>query len=455
MADITMPKMGFDMEEGTIVRWLKQAGDEVKKGEPIAEIETDKVTIEIEAFESGTISEIVANEGETVPVGGTIAKLGGADGAAVATPETTEAHVAPSGAPEAVQEGAEDVRETESAQGQIGESHAVTSTAAKQTEELAGTAGGDGGAGPAPAGERVLASPLARRLAEEHELDLSQIKGSGPGGRIVRSDVEAALSGERPAAQPQPAATPAPQVQPTPEAAPAAPQPAEERPGVRREPLSRMRKTIARRLTQSKAPVPHFYVTSAIDMGPAMQLRKQLNASGDVKITVNDMVVKAAALALKKFPMLNATFTEDALEYHDYIHVSIAVATDTGLLAPAVTDVDKKSLGTLSAEAKELVERTRNGKATSEELQRGTFSVSNMGMYPVESFTAIINPPQSAILAVGTVQEEPVVHDGEITIGQIMRATVSVDHRVADGAIGAEYMQELKRLLENPMQILL
>jgi pyruvate dehydrogenase E2 component (dihydrolipoamide acetyltransferase) len=325
---------------------------------------------------------------------------------------------------------------------------------------------------------------VARRLAQENNLNIATLEGSGPSGRIVRRDVEAVLSGEKqpqaiaqaapaqapqaqPAAQPAPtpapapAPTPAPAAQPaaqaTPQAQPAAPtQPTTEvRPGVRREPLSRMRQTIARRLTQSKAPVPHFYVTSAIDMAAALDLRKQFNAGGDVKITVNDMIVKAVAVALRKFPALNASFAEDALEYHDYINISIAVATDNGLLAPAVTDVDKKGLGTLSAEAKELIERTRNGKATPDELTRGTFSVSNMGMYPVESFSAIINPPQSAILAVGTVNEEAVVRDGQVTVGQIMRATISVDHRVADGAVGAQYMQELKRVLENPMLILL
>jgi pyruvate dehydrogenase E2 component (dihydrolipoamide acetyltransferase) len=327
-------------------------------------------------------------------------------------------------------------------------------------------------------GGRVIASPVARRLAQENNLNIATLEGSGPSGRIVRRDVEAVLSGAKqpqavaqpaptqPAAQPapapQPVAQPAPAAQPaaqqaTPQAQPAAPtQPTTEvRPGVRREPLTRMRQTIARRLTQSKAPVPHFYVTSAIDMGAALDLRKQFNAGGDVKITVNDMIVKAVAVALKKFPALNASFAEDALEYHDYINISIAVATDNGLLAPAVTDVDKKGLGTLSAEAKELIERTRTGKATPDELTRGTFSVSNMGMYPVESFSAIINPPQSAILAVGTVNEEAVVRDGQVTVGQIMRATISVDHRVADGAVGAQYMQELKRVLENPMLILL
>ncbi len=219
--------------------------------------------------------------------------------------------------------------------------------------------------------------------------------------------------------------------------------------------MSRLRQTIARRLVQSKGPVPHFYVTTEIDMGAVVELRKQLNASGDVKITINDLVVKAAAIAMKKFPVLNASFAEDAILYHDYVHVSIAVATDNGLLAPAVTDVDKKSLGTISTEAKELISRTRSGKATPDELQRGTFSVSNLGMYPVDSFVAIINPPQAAIIAVGAIAEQPVVRDGQIVVGQIMKATISIDHRVSDGAVGAEYMQELKRLLENPMLILL
>jgi pyruvate dehydrogenase E2 component (dihydrolipoamide acetyltransferase) len=206
---------------------------------------------------------------------------------------------------------------------------------------------------------------------------------------------------------------------------------------------------------QSKGPVPHFYVTSEIDMGAARDLRKQLNAGGDVKITVNDMIVKAASLAMRKFPALNASFADDALIMHDYIHAGIAVATDNGLLAPAVTDTDKKSLGTLSAEAKDLIGRTRSGKATPDELGRGTFSVSNLGMYPVDSFVAIINPPQAAIVAVGAVSEQPVVRGGQIVIGNVMKATISVDHRVADGAVAAEYMQELKRLLETPMLILL
>jgi pyruvate dehydrogenase E2 component (dihydrolipoamide acetyltransferase) len=547
MADITMPKMGFDMTEGTIVRWLKQVGDEIKKGEPIAEIETDKVTIEIEAFESGTLSELVANEGDLVPVGDVIARLGGNGAAAAPSGNGQQTDAAASGgtavaeaegantAADAMPAAKAEATGAGPAQMDRDQGGSTASDAAAQTEaaaegNVAISTTSDGGAaqtgstttqpgdetappqagygsddttqgGPNPAGGttsavgeqmqpvggnggRVIASPVARRLAQENNLNIATLEGSGPSGRIVRRDVEAVLSGEKqpqaiaqaapaqapqaqPAAQPAPtpapapAPTPAPAAQPaaqaTPQAQPAAPtQPTTEvRPGVRRELLSRMRQTIARRLTQSKAPVPHFYVTSAIDMAAALDLRKQFNAGGDVKITVNDMIVKAVAVALRKFPALNASFAEDALEYHDYINISIAVATDNGLLAPAVTDVDKKGLGTLSAEAKELIERTRNGKATPDELTRGTFSVSNMGMYPVESFSAIINPPQSAILAVGTVNEEAVVRDGQVTVGQIMRATISVDHRVADGAVGAQYMQELKRVLENPMLILL
>ncbi len=208
-------------------------------------------------------------------------------------------------------------------------------------------------------------------------------------------------------------------------------------------------------MVQSKGPVPHFYVTVAIDMGPAMALRKQLNAMEGVKISVNDMVVKASALTLKQFPVLNASFAEDALEYHDQIHVSIAIATDNGLLAPAVTDVDKKSISVVADETRDLAERTRTGKATPDELTRGTFTVSNLGMFgDIESFVAIINPPQAAILAVGKAIETPVVKDGQIVIAPIMHATISVDHRVGDGAVAAQYLQALKLMLEEPMRLL-
>ena len=502
MAEVTMPKMGFDMTEGTIVRWLKKVGDEVKKGEPIAEIETDKVTIEIEAFSSGTLTQIVAEEGSVVAVGAPIAILGGdgqaasgSDGQAAPAADTTATGGAQAEATSALpadrdrEQGV--VTASDAAQQTEGAGSATQSAAPRQGYGSDVTAQQEVAGGPAPSGStptssgaqmqpattqanggHVPASPVAKRLARENNVNIAQVSGSGPGGRIVRRDVEEFVrnggSKAAPATQPtQQPTQPQPTQQPT-QPQPAAQQPAtqqpaqqptaqpELRPGTRREPMSRLRQTIARRLAQSKAPVPHFYVTTEIDMGAALDLRKQLNASGDVKITVNDLIVKAAAIAIKKFPALNASFAEDALDYHDYVNASIAIATDNGLLAPAITDVDKKSLGTISAEAKDLAERTRNGKATPDELQRGTFSVSNMGMYPaVESFVAIINPPQSMILAVGAVKEQPVVRDGQIAIGQIMKVTISIDHRVSDGAIGAQYMAELKRLLENPMLILL
>ncbi len=504
MADITMPKMGFDMEQGTIVRWLKQVGDEIKKGEPIAEIETDKVTIEIEAFDSGTLTEIVADEGAVVPVGDRIAVLGG-NGAAPAPQASAGAET------QTAQQGST----ATAAEPKAGEGGEAASSTAQQTQAAAsGNGGAQTQAAPAPAastaaprpgygsdtvaeaetqgsptplaetvatagiGERmepvgagsdgahVKASPVAKRLASEKQINIAQISGSGPGGRIVRRDVEEFLSsGAQVAPQPAvqaPAAARAP-VQPTaapvqPAPAPAAQQPAPQaqpRPGTRREPLSRLRQTIGRRLAQSKVQAPHYYVTVAIDMGAAMALRKQLNAMEGVKISVNDMVVKACALALKQYPALNATFAEDSIDYFEAINISIAVATDNGLLAPAVTDVDKKSLGVLAAESRELIERTRSGKATPDELQRGTFTVSNLGMYDVESFVAIINPPQAAIVAIGAATETPVVKDGQVVIAPIMKATISADHRISDGVVGAQYLQAVRTLLEEPMRLLI
>lgn len=502
MAEITMPKMGFDMEEGTLVRWLKKVGDAVKKGEPIAEIETDKVTIEIESFSAGTLTKLVAEEGQTVPVGDTIAVLDGeeagaaqGDGAsqdgppeqAAAVSEDAPAEQASGATAATAERPSGDAAQSQAA----GEGGEAASGAAEQT-----ASGGDGATataeapregygtdvtaeeeitgqevepveGPSPNGGqagRVAASPVAKRIARENNVDIATITGSGPSGRIVREDVEAALKAgpatrQAPAAQPQ-APKPAPQQPEAPKPAPQqpeAPKPAPQAAGdrTRREPLSRMRQTIARRLVQSKAPVPHFYVTVAIDMTDAMALREQLNAGGDVKITVNELFVKATAVAMAKFPALNASWGEDAIEFHDYINVGIAVATDNGLLAPAITDVDRKSLGTISREAKELIKRTREGKATLDELQRGTYSTSNLGMYPVDSFVAIINPPQSTNIAVGAVTDTPVVKDGEVVVRKVMKATISCDHRVSDGAVAAEYMQELKRILEQPMLILL
>lgn len=451
MADITMPKMGFDMEQGTIVRWLKNVGDKIEKGQAIAEIETDKVTIEIESFAAGTLTKIVADEGAVVPVGGVIAELDGPSGAAAAPSN---------GAPAKAASG--DAAPVGASASRGGEGGEATSAAAKQTTAASDTAGSAPAAEQPKAaagnGERVFASPMARRLAGEAGLEIAEIKGSGPGGRIVRRDVESFAQQPRTAAPAAQAAAPAPAPAAEPVAAAPAAQPAPPATAAgagRREPLSRLRQTIARRLSQAKREVPHYYVTVAIDMSAAMELRKQLNSMDGVKISVNDMVVKACALALKQFPTLNASFGEDSLIMHDQINISIAIATDNGLLAPAITDVDKKSLGVLASETRELAERTRSGKATPDELGRGTFTVSNLGMFGAESFVAIINPPQAAIVAVGAATETPVVKDGQIVIAPIMKATISADHRVSDGVVGAQYLQAVKALLETPMRLLI
>ena len=500
MTEILMPKMGFDMQEGTIVRWLKKVGDDVKKGEMVAEIETDKVTIEIESFASGKLTRIIAGEGQAVPVNSAIAELDGPTaGDAAPAPDAAPAADVPTPAPAAAptagdaatpqlaeaasaspQDNAAAVQPAQNpiAVGEVGDAgkgltEPSTSVAPRDGTAQASAPAPQNGQAAAPANGHIIASPIAKRIASEQNVTLSTVQGSGPGGRIVRRDVESAVqqrasqpaptapqaAAPAPVAAPAPQATPAPQAAPAPQATPApqaapAPQPAPANERTHREPLSRLRQTIARRLVQSKGPVPHFYVTTEIDMGAVVALRKQINTATEGRITINDFIVKAVALTLKQFPTLNASFAEDALEYHDYINVSIAVATDNGLLAPAVTDVDKKALGTISAEAKEMIERTRVGKATPDELGRGTFSVSNLGMFPVDSFVAIINPPQSAIVAVGAVTETPVVRDGQIVIAQVMKATISVDHRVADGAVAAQFMQALKKTLENPLLIL-
>lgn len=415
MADITMPKMGFDMTEGTIVRWLKKVGDHVNKGEAVAEIETDKVTIEIESFVSGTISEIVAPAGSRTPVGGVIARTGEA-GAAAAAP----AAATPAPAP----------------------------TPAAPAAPVA--------VAPAPAvaaGGSVKASPIAKRMAREHNLDLASIPGSGPQGRVVRDDVAAALSGRPAVPAPVAPAAPAAPVAPV---APALPSAAA---GSTVVPLSNMRRTITRRLTQSWQNAPHFYITMDVDMGAALALRKQINAPlpKDQQISINDMIVKACGVALAAYPHLNASFVEEGIQLNPSVNVSIAVALDTGLVAPVVTNADSRSLSGISREAKRLIALARDGKLGAENLQGGTFTVSNLGMYGVTEFDAIITPPQCAILAVGAVRRVPVFKgdSDEVIAANLCAITVSADHRITDGAEAAKFVGEIKRLLENPLAMLI
>jgi len=373
-SDVLMPKMGYDMTEGKILRWLKKEGDAVKRGESLAEIETDKVNIEIEAFATGTLGQIVGHEGEMIPVGQKIAVILG------------EGETATNGASET--KAAAPAQPATTAQADTGETprQPATPTPAEQ-QTPAGTQAREAVAAPSGPEGRIKASPLARRIAQEHELDLSQIKGSGPGGRIVREDVQAALQ----AAPAQPAA-PAP-------AAPAA-LPAEAAPAAARQaPLTRMRAAIGRRMVESKTTIPHFYVSAEVDMTEALAWRKRLNDAAQAegyKITVNDLIVKACGLALTKFPNINASFGGDHIEVHDQIDVSIAVALKEGLIAPVVRGVDKKSLGAVAREAADLVGRAREGKLTPDEFSGGTFTVSNLGPYNVETFIAIITPPQAA-----------------------------------------------------------
>ena len=420
---LMMPKMGFDMEQGKIVRWLKQEGDAVERGEKVVEIETEKVTIEVENFDDGILHTIVAREGEEVPVGEPIAVVAqpGEDVDLAALNITVSA--APATEPATPAEAA-----------------ASNGAAVEAPVPEAAPA--------APAG-RVRASPLARRLAAEYGLDLASITGSGPLGRIERRDVEAARAAP-PAAAPPPAAPaplPAPAV-----AAAAGPEYEDIEP-------NRMRAAITRAMTMSKPGAPHFYVTVPIDMGATMALRKQLVALApdeSAQPSLNDMVIAGVARTLRNVPDLNAWFIDGKVRRFRRVHVGVAVSLDDGLVVPVVHDTDTKSVYQLAAEMKALIERTRGGRNRPEDFESGTFTISNMGALnrDIEEFSAIINPPQAAILAVAASIRQPVVRDDQIVIADIMRVTLSVDHRVGDGAKAVTFLAELKRIMENPLLLL-
>ena len=408
MSAIIMPKMSDTMEEGKIVRWLKNEGDQVTEGEPIAEIETDKANVEMEAFEPGVIKQIIAKEGETVPVGQTIAELEPPGVAAAPKPAEPErpAVTAPP-PPEPVRPPVQEVLAREEA---------------------------------APEEERIKASPLARKIAEEHGVDLSKLEGTGPNGRITESDVERYL---QPAGAPVQAPAP-----PTP-APPSFEVPSEE------VELSKIRKAIGERMTKSKQTIPHFYVTSEIEMDWASRVRDELNLDeSQPKISYTDLIVKAAALALAKFPNVNASYHDGKLAVHMQINVAIAVALEEGLVAPVVHDADKKPLRQIAAETRELAQHARENTMRAHEYTGATFTVSNLGMFDVESFISIINPPECASMAVGSIREMPVIIEGSVAASKRMKVTVSADHRVLDGAVAAKFLQEFKRRLEAPVGLL-
>jgi pyruvate dehydrogenase E2 component (dihydrolipoamide acetyltransferase) len=445
MPNVIMPKMGDAMEEGTLLRWLKQVGDEIAVGDPLAEIETDKVSLEIEATEAGVLSKTYVDEGATVPIGTPIAAIGeeSADGAASAQPAAAAAEVAPA-EPEPAAEPEPVAAAASGANGRA--TTEVPAPAPAQAAQVATATS---------SGERLRASPLVKRLAAEHGIDLSSVTGTGPGGRIVRDDIAALLTGA-PRVSPAPDQTAAPAPAQAPAVAPAAtPGPSGRPAGVPRE-LSKIRRTTGRRMAESKAAAPHFYVTSEVDMAPAATLREQINAQApdDVaKVSFNDLIIKAAALALREFPNLNASLENDQLVEHPNIDINVAVAIEGGLIAPFVPDADQKGLITIARMTKDLVGRARNGGLTPDEYQGGTFTISNLGMFDVGEFIAIINPPQAAILAIGSIMDVPVVSDGEIVPGKRMNITLSADHRVTDGAEVARYLQTVKRYLENPLTI--
>ncbi len=436
---ILMPALSPTMTEGTLASWLKNEGDQVSAGDVIAEIETDKATMEVESIDEGILGKIIVAEGtENVPVNELIAVLleDGEDASAAdgltsgngATPPAAASEPAPAAAAEP----------------------AVANAPATAPQPAASAA----------PGARVFASPLARRLAKDAGIDIAALKGSGPHGRIVKSDVEAAVAGGVPAAAPaaQPAAAPA-----APAAAPAAAGPSaagladafgQAYTEVKN---SNMRKTVARRLTEAKQTVPHFYLTVDCELDALLATRKELNerAPDGVKLSVNDMIIKAVALALRKVPEANASWTDEAILLYSDVDVSVAVAIEGGLITPIIKNADQKGLSTISAEMKDLAGRAREGKLKPEEYQGGGFSVSNLGMFGVKHFEAIINPPQGCILAVGAGEQRAVVKDGALAIATVMSCTLSVDHRVVDGAIGAQFLQAFKGHIQDPLSMML
>ncbi|MDX9862885.1 MAG: pyruvate dehydrogenase complex dihydrolipoamide acetyltransferase [Rhodospirillales bacterium] len=424
---ILMPALSPTMTDGKLAKWLKKEGDTVASGDIIAEIETDKATMEMEAVDEGTIGKILVPEGsEGVAVNAPIAVLleEGEDASAIEKAEAPAKPTAP--AP------------------------AADKPAAPAPEKPAASAAKPQSA---PSGDRVFASPLARRMAEQAGLNLLDVKGSGPQGRIVKADVEKALAGGKPTAAKTEAA-PRSAAAPAPAAVPEITAPYTEVPN------SSMRKVIARRLTESKQTIPHFYLNVDCEIDRLLDLRKQLNAKspegeGAYKLSVNDFVVRAVALALRQVPAANATWTDQAVLRYDAVDVSVAVATPNGLITPVVRNADNKGLIQISREMKDFGQRARDGKLMPEDYQGGGFTISNMGMMGIKSFSAIINPPQSCILAVGAGEQRPVVKDGALAVATVMTCTLSVDHRSVDGAVGADFMAAFKRMIEDPLTMLL
>jgi pyruvate dehydrogenase E2 component (dihydrolipoamide acetyltransferase) len=432
---VIMPKLSPTMEEGQISRWLKKEGDKVAMGEPLAEIDTDKATMEMQALANGVLRKIVIGEGQSAPLGQLIAVIGEADeDIASLLSEAPAATPAAPKAPEPKQP----------------EAPPAAAAAAPQPQPApqaqAAAAGASNGRQTAPdSSGRMIVSPLAARMAAESGLDLRSVQGSGPGGRIIKRDIEAALS--------QPKAAPAPQRYPR---AVESFQPAQiaAASAYRDEPATQIRQTIAKRLVTSLGPVPHFFLTTDIEMDRAAEMRRGINAlDPDLKISINDVIIKVTAAALIQHPEVNASFQEKFVRYYEHADIGVAVAIEDGLITPVVRAADQKSLSQIAGEVRELAERARSKRLKPEEYTGATFSISNLGMFGIDEFTAVINPPEGAILAVGAMTPKPVVRDNEIVVRQMMRVTMSCDHRVIDGATGAKFLQTFKKILENPLYL--
>lgn len=425
---IRMPKMSDTMTEGVLVSWLKKVGDKVKSGDVLAEVETDKATMELESYEDGTLLYTGVNEGDSVAIDAVIAIIGeeGADYKALLEGGAdTEGSNKSTQTDQSVEAGVDAVTSDK----------VETSTVPAQGAETESTTA-EGG--------RIKASPLAKKMAQEKGINLAQVKGTGEGGRIVQRDIENYKPG---AEAPQKAAA-------APQAAPAATIPGAPADAYEEVAVSQMRKVIARRLAESKFSAPHFYLTMEIDMDKAMEARVSINEVSPVKVSFNDLVIKAAAAALRQHPAVNSSWLGDKIRYNKHINIGVAVAVEEGLLVPVVRNADYKSLSTIAAEVKDLGGKAKSKKLQPSDWEGNTFTISNLGMFGIEEFTAIINPPDACIMAVGGIKQTPVVRDGEIRIGNVMKVTLSCDHRVVDGAVGSAFLQTFKNLLENPVRIL-
>jgi len=416
---INMPKLGFDMAEGLLVRWVKQVGENIKKGDVLAEIETDKATVEVESSASGVVLQLIVDQGTIVPVNAPIAIVGNAG---------EKVDVVESGKKK--EERTADEKSAAPTQGKSDSvSQTVPSSQAVSTQSVQSP--------------DIKASPLAKKIARDNNINLASLQGSGPGGRVVRKDVEAALTSGQPSAVSRPS-SPVTYAQVT---------VSQEDQVVQ---TTKLRQAIGRRLVESKTTIPHFYVTHEYKMDALMEMRKQINAylPDNEKVSVNDFILKGVALTLRQFPNLNATIKGNEVIQFGHVNVSVAVTVPGGLMVVVVKDTDQKPLRQISSEVKTMAGRAREGKVKPDDVVGSTFSTSNLGMYDVEDFIAIINPPEAAILAISSAREVPVVESGELKVGWRMKATISVDHRVSDGAEAAQFMQALAGFLENPVRVL-